>query len=195
MVMRLFHFLDAAPDAADRRVRRLIPTERLLASLRERWGVTFTALSMIAPVGADALEATPRDDFVYAFVHHLAEHFRAGVRVLDHSNELALFTDRNAGLMVLLSLMLAGEPGDTFPPARPVPVSISALSRRFGVSRVHVRKLLRDATAAGLLLPANEPERVVLSPQAAGLAMDFFATALLFVSHCAAQALDEIKPG
>jgi hypothetical protein len=50
-----------------------------------------------------------------------------------------LFADRNAGMMILFSLVESGAPGDTVPPRQPVKLSLSSASRRFGVSRAHVR--------------------------------------------------------
>ena len=59
-------------------------------------------------------------------------------------------------MMILFSMILAGEANDAIPPMRPLQISISALAQRFGVSRVHVRTLLRDAEAAGLIERTSE---------------------------------------
>ena len=80
-----------------------------------------------------------------------SEHFLRGFRLIEVAPDMELFLDRNAGLMILFSILLAGKNDDTIPPRRPVPFSISAIANRFGVSRVHVRTLLRDAEAEGLI--------------------------------------------
>jgi len=104
---------------------------------------------------------------------------------------MELFLDRNAGLMVLFTILLAGTGDDTVPPRRPVPLSISAIANRFGVSRPHVRTLLRDAEDAGLIRREDAGHLVVL-PRLAEGAEIFFATALLFVATCAFEAREEV---
>lgn len=191
-VMRLFGYLEPAPDAADRRVRRLVPTEKLIASYQERWERVMAALGRIRPEGNAALAAIRRIEFVSALVRQFTEHFLAGIRIIDHSPDLTLFTDRNAGLMVAFSLLL-DSCDDGFTPARPVTVSISALSRRFGVSRVHVRKMLRDAADEGFIArPEGEEGPVVIQPKMTQATHTFLATIFLFVAHCADTALDEV---
>ena len=83
------------------------------------------------------------------------DHYRTGVRLLQFAPELRVFAERNGGLMILFSLVIAADLDDTMPPTRPVRVSISELARRFSVSRVHVGRLLRDAEAEG---PSSQPE-------------------------------------
>ena len=192
-VLRLFRYLEPAPRTEDRRVRRLVPTERMIESHRQRWSVMLAAIGEVLPVGKTAHNAMTRADFPAALVGQFAEQFLGGVRLLQHSNELQLFTDRNAGTLVLFSLLQAGAPGDSFPPKKPIAVSLSALSRRFGVSRVHVRKLLRDAVSEGFVArPEGHDGPLILLPKLTIAAQNFLATVFLFVAHCARAALDEI---
>jgi DNA-binding GntR family transcriptional regulator len=77
------------------------------------------------------------------------------------------------------------------PPSRPVPISVSRLARRFGVSRPHVLKLLNDAASEGFIErigPAGD--RAVVLPRLADAAQNFFATMFLFFADCAREALD-----
>jgi hypothetical protein len=193
MVMRLFGYLEQAPSSTDRRVRRLIPTERLIGQLRERWRRLFAAMAMVMPEGPQGLTALEHPEFTPAFVRRLADYFRGGVRLVDHSPGLETFVDRNAGIIVLMSLLLSGDAADTFPPTRPVPVSISALSKRFGVSRVHVRKLLRDVAALGWTVPTNADDgRVILQQPLHQAMMNFIAMAFLLLASAVREANDEI---
>ena len=106
---------------------------------------------------------------------------------------MQLFLERNAGLVMLFNIMLAGERDDTFPPMRPVRVSISALATRFGVSRAHVRKLLRDAQQAGLIERAGVEEGGLMLSAGFRTAMEtVVGTGILFFAHCARAALAEI---
>jgi DNA-binding MarR family transcriptional regulator len=96
-------------------------------------------------------------------------------------------------MVILFSLLLAGEGDDSFPPARPVPVSISALGAKFGVSRKHVLTLLRDAENEGFLQRTGDRnDRVVLLPRVRDGVQAFFATMFLYLAHSAGEALTEI---
>jgi DNA-binding MarR family transcriptional regulator len=95
---------------------------------------------------------------------------------------------------VVLSLFLAGEPDDSFPPTRPIRISISALSRRFAVSRPHVTNLLRDAEQEGFLRRGGpQGEEIVLLPLLSDAAQNFFATAFLFQAESAREALADLR--
>jgi hypothetical protein len=145
------------------------------------------------PEGRQGLEGLSRPAFDAAFVSLLAEYYGAGRRAVEHSPGLETFVERNAGIIILMTLMLAGEPGDTFPPTRPVPVSISALSKRFGVSRVHVRKLLRDAAKLGWTVPTNaDDSRVILQSPMREAMMNFFASSFLLLAAAVRGAISEV---
>jgi DNA-binding GntR family transcriptional regulator len=95
--------------------------------------------------------------------------------------------------MILFSMMLAGEAADTIPPTRPIALSISAMAGRFGVSRVHVRTLLRDAETARLIARTEDSSRIMIRPELANAARIFFASMILFVAHCAVEARAEAQ--
>ena len=172
---------------------KFTPTEKLVETLHQRWRSNFEAIRLVLPEGADALAALQRPEFTPAFVGQFTEHFLAGFRFVDYAPEVQLFIERNAGLVMLFNIMLAGERDDTFPPMRPVRVSISALATRFGVSRAHVRKLLRDAEVSGLLERAGVEEgRLMLSAGFRAAMETVVGTGILFFAHCARAALAEI---
>jgi hypothetical protein len=172
-------------------LRRLVPTERLMSLNGERNRRTFNAIAMVMPAYEEAFAAQSHPDFTGRFVCRYCEYFLAGFRFVDLVPDMRLFVDRNAGVMVLCSMLLAGEADDVYPPALPVRVSSSALSRRFGVSRAHVRRLLQDAENQGLL-QRLDGERVRLLPRLRQGANDFMAAQFLLVAHCAQGALADI---
>jgi DNA-binding MarR family transcriptional regulator len=194
-LLRARGYLAGASDPADRRLRVLVPTERLIALHRERFDQHFAAMERVLPQAMPARAALDEPRFMPAFTRCLGRHFDSGVRILGHSPELVLFAERNAGMIILFSLMLAGEADDTFPPTRPVPVSISGLGAKFGVSRKHVLTLLRDAEGEGYLQRTGERnDRLILLPRVHDAAQMFFASMFLFLAHCASEALAEIGP-
>jgi DNA-binding MarR family transcriptional regulator len=192
-LLRAAGYLAPASDPADRRRRVLVPTDKLLALHKQRFDMHFAAMESVLPEASAARAAFDDPEFMPAFARILGRHFRAGLRLLSHAPELLLFAERNAGMVILFSLLLAGEADDVFPPARPVPVSISALAAKFSVSRKHVLTLLRDAEREGFLQRTGDRhEHVVLLPRVRDGAQTFFATMFLYLGRSASEALPEI---
>jgi DNA-binding MarR family transcriptional regulator len=153
----------------------------------------FDAVALIAPEGAAARAALARDDFLAEMARAVADQFRSGVRALDRAPELEPFAEHNAGLMILSSLVTAGEADDTMPPSRPIKLSISELARRFSVSRAHVLRLLRAAEAEGLIKrTTGAQETVTLTPPLARALRESVAMLFLFYARCARTALADV---
>ena len=70
-------------------------------------------------------------------------------------------------------------------------ISISALSRRFCVSRAHIRNMLVIAEAAGLLAYAPGSESVVVLPALTEAIIQFYGVGFLLFHRCAEGALSE----
>lgn len=189
-LMRFGGYLTPDVEIVDRRQRRLLATPKLYALLRSRWRLHLEAVAPLLPDGAAILAAAEHPAFDDALVIAMGERFRAGFRFVDAAPGLGLFGERNAGMMILLSLITAGPDDDAMPPQRPVPISIAALARRFSVSRPHVLKLIRDAADDGLLERIDADNgRVVLKPRLADATQTFFAAMYLFFTDCARQAM------
>lgn len=189
-LMRFGGYLEALPSR-DRRQRLCGVTGRLIAAHHERWRRLFAAIAMVGENGATALAALDHPAFTPAYAHLLAEDFRAGVRVLlDSAPELGLFAERNSAMIILFRLL-----ADAGVDRRAVPVSISTLAHRYGVSRAHVSKLLRDAEDDDFLsLSDAGGYRVTLAPRLVDAAHTFLATAFLYVGRRAAEAGHAIIP-
>ncbi|MBA3904749.1 MAG: hypothetical protein C0522_13940, partial [Rhodocyclaceae bacterium] len=190
-LMRFAGYLAPAP-ATDRRVRGLVATDRLIGLLAERWRLHFTAMAPLLPEGEAALAVLDDQTFARAFTGAMVARFSFGFRFLKHVPDLGLFADRNAGMLILASLLSAGEVDDTVPPTRPVRVSISALARRFAVSRPHVLKLMRDAAEQRFIErvgPAGGS--ILILPRLSAAAENLFATMYLFLADCAREATEQ----
>jgi hypothetical protein len=191
MLMRALGYLAPAPNEADRRLRRLVPTERLMALHGERNRRLFEAIAMVLPEHAEAFAGQSHPDFTGRFVCRYCGHLLAGLRLIDGIPHMRLFIERNGGIVVLCSLLLSGEPDDVYPPALPVRVSTSALARRLGVSRAHIRRLLQDAEKQGLL-ERLDGDRVRLLPPIRQGASDLMARQFLVASDCAQGAFADL---
>ena len=172
--LRLLGFLRPV-TSEDRRLRRLIPTERFLAAHRERWRRLLAALAMIDPEADAALAALSDPAFMGGFAHTLVGAYRSGRRVSQFVPELLAILERDAGLTMLLSLLIADAAGQ--------PVSITALARRFAVSRAHVLTVLREAEQAGLAIVAGSRGGYRASPELARILRRLFAVMFLLHLH------------
>jgi hypothetical protein len=191
VLMRVLGFLQKSPGDNDRRVRQLIPTERLRATHRDRWFGLIDAMARMTPEVTQLRHDFADPDFERAFLRRSGDQYLAGFRPLSDPKARTLFGERNAGVMIAFSLMTAG--GDDFPPRRPVALSISALARQYGVSRVHVRKLLRDAAEAGFIArPEGDNAGIVVLPPLHDAIGDFFANLFLVMTTSAQRARDDI---
>lgn len=189
-LMRFGGYLAPDIQVVDRRQRRLLATPKLYELLRPRWRLHMSAIAPLLPDGAALLAALDDPAFDNALVVAMVKRFRTGFRLLDFAPGLGLFGDRNAGMLILMSLVTAGAEDDTVPPQRPVPISIAALARRFAVSRPHVLKLIRDAADEGFLERIDaDSGRVVLKPRLAEATQNLFATMYLFFTDCAREAM------
>jgi hypothetical protein len=191
-LMRAGGMLAAVPSL-DRRRRLLVPTEKLLKLHRTRWGMHFAAMSAAIPRAAAYRAALHDPRFIRLFVRELGWRFIAGMRILDAAPDLEQIAERNAGMMILYSLALAGSDDDAFPPLGPVPLSINALATRFSVSRKHVLMLLRDAEAQDLLMRGGAANNeITFLPRGREVLEMMLASLFLYMAECAEAALQAI---
>jgi DNA-binding MarR family transcriptional regulator len=195
VLMRMFGYLASARNEEDRRLHRLVPTDALNAWHHERLAFTLEAIANLLPEGAKALAELRSPDFLTCFVSHVARVYLSGFYYVDHVPEMKLFFERNAGVVVLFSIMLAGEAGDTFPPRGRVTILPATLARQFGVSRSHVRRMVQEAINAGLLeRDEAQPDGYRLLPALHAAFARITALYILHNAHAARAALAEIAP-
>ena len=184
-LMRLFGYLEASSNPWDRRLKLLVPTEKLIETHMVRWRAMFQGMSLVMDEGALGLSLLHDPDFAPALIRNIYRRYDAGLSLNSAVPSLSLFSNRNAGLMILASLLTEAGCG----PAR---LSISGLSSRFGVSRAHVRKILADATAEGLV-EKRDDELVALMAAGLQLCEVFLATGYLALGGCARAASLELE--
>ena len=181
-------YLTPGTDPHHARRRILVPTHKLIAIHHQHWVRQFEAMASIFPHAALVPARLESKAFCTAFLYHLGTYFFAGFRVLDHVPILTELAESNAGLLVLSSLALS-QLANEAPPGAPVRLSISALSRRFCVSRAHVRKILVLADSAGLLVRSPRSECVTVRPLLSEALISFFGTVFILFDRCATAAL------
>jgi hypothetical protein len=110
-----------------------VPTDRLIALQWSRWAGLFRALAMLRPPGVKSPPDQPDHAFMAGLLAGFARHYMAGFRLLAYAPALRASTQRKAGLLVLCSLVVSAPPHTSWQGGVLVPLSVSALSQRFGV--------------------------------------------------------------
>jgi DNA-binding MarR family transcriptional regulator len=188
-LMRVAGYLERAPVAGDKRVRRLAPTAKLLDVQRQRLRRQFEAIAIVLPEAQAVLASLGRPEFENALALAIGEEFMSGTRLLSRSPDLKPFAEYSAGMVVLFSLMLATEQQGSFAIGNSIAVSISELARRFRVSRTQVLRLLREAEEDGFLArAATNYESVVLRSKLKRDMLNMFAMIFLLLAGAAAEA-------
>ena len=160
--------------------RRLVPTEKLLDLHRSRLRGQLGIAAALSPAASAVLERFGEDEMVYRFVGAQAARFRQGFRLVDQAPVLLEFTERIGGVLILADIAL----GDWMAEGRELDLSVSALSRRFSVSRVHVNGVLRRAADLDLIVRDGASVRV--TPKLSAALMGFFGAGLM-LNLCAAR--------
>lgn len=193
-LMRWGGYLTPAAAGGDRRVRRLLPTERLMQLHRERWRRQLPAAAQILPELADTLPWMEHPAFTPAFGVAQAREFIGGFRVVDGQSKLDLFAERDCGLLILFAISLWNEAGRGPDAVKRPALAVSDLARRFGVSRAHVNRLLRDAELAGLLTFSARPAlQVTFTPDLSEALVGFFGQLFRLNARCAIAVMDAMR--
>jgi hypothetical protein len=101
-----------------------------------------------------------------------------------------IFQHAYAGFQLIWTLIETSD-GGVFPPHRSTPPSIAALARRFGVSRIHIRRMLDDAQRACILTCEPDGGIVFAESQYATLTY-LYAMQLLQLLTAASGAMDAL---
>jgi hypothetical protein len=157
----------------------------LIGTFRERAMIDLTAMLQLAPELSAAAEAMRTDEgFVtYALAVSMLATVRPDVFNFRSTPPIAFFLEREAGMLLLFDLLAAQAP-ERRRLLESAPISRYALSRRYGVSRAHINKLLAESG----YVESVESDRVLFKP-ALSRAMERHFAAVFQLNHCAAQAV------
>jgi hypothetical protein len=134
---------------------RYAPTATLIASWRSHLCAALEAASVIEPAVRMVLDRLHDAEILEQFVRIEGGEFLGATGDLRHiSAFVRIFLHRHAGIQIIWSIVAQDSPD--FPSREPVPFSIAATARRFGVSRIHIRRLLDEAAREGLLRCGND---------------------------------------
>jgi hypothetical protein len=149
--LRAVGFLASHPAEQDRRIRILMPTEKMLAHDRAWLAAHYAPLTAVSRF--DDYQPVMGEDPAYQ-----RDNRRVAVEFLPFSGkllavapELLLFFKHAGGHMVSASLLHAAMAS----PDAHAAVPYGEIGDRFGISRTHVRTILSEAQDAGLVRPTG----------------------------------------
>lgn len=146
--MQAVGFVEIIPAPADRRVKRLRLTERMLAHDREWLAADYIILDTLRPDFSYG-RVRDRDPAIQTAIRRQSlALLPEGARLLSAQTDFLLFFSRPGGLMVLEALF---EAALSAPEGAPVPFAFEHIADRFGLSRTHVRGVAQAAEAAGFI--------------------------------------------
>lgn len=155
LYMRYLGFVSMRSDRSAGDPVRYIVSAPFLSLWRIHLKAALTAASILDPDAEAAANRLDDADFFSRFCRLHAEGLAEtmGYEPPDFAI-LKVFINRNAGAQISWTLLFQGKV--EFPPTGPVYLQRAALARRFGVSRVHIRRIIQDACDEDLLKPIDD---------------------------------------
>lgn len=187
-------------EGADRRARRLVPSEAMVSEHRSRTALHFEALDILFP-GGELLRRLMTDEaFFWAMERARGELFAQLGNPLRHFPRLREIARHDSGYTVLSCLMQAtyGRPG--LPEVGICSLPYAACAARIGISRTQVRRSIGLLENAGLVTVLGRGgEAIRISPELVDDVADMFAARLLrfkvnaeAVLNASSPALDQV---
>ena len=151
LYMRYLGYVEPAAEMARGAPTAYVPTARFRASWLSLQRRILEAIRVLEPAVDWVVDALDQPGVLDVLTCVQTECFLEAAHQADLDMAyFRVFMHRNAGIQIVHAL-LAANPDDVFPPRRPIPFSAAAAARRFGVSRIHVRRLMDAAQASDLL--------------------------------------------
>lgn len=145
IVLRLIEvgYVEQHMSPVDARLRLLMPTRAFVRHDQDWLAAHYQPLARLYPDPAYDQPLTREPDFQRAQRRASFAFIPRSAQVFASNPDILLFATRDAGFLILAQMVLDQRQG--------VCRSFDDMGRRFAVSRTHVRQLLRDAKARGLI--------------------------------------------
>lgn len=143
-------FLEPDPGEAPGRRTLYRVTPQFLASYTRHEASVLDAVRVVEPAVGLLLDNLDRASVLHVLALEQGDAFVRGRAQPQHAGLYRAFLHRRGGIQILHALVAAAP---DFPPEGPLAFSPGEAARRFGVSRVHVARMIDDAEAQGLVEP------------------------------------------
>ncbi len=192
--LRMIGYVTAVSTRADGSARLYVPTQKMREVFRNRIRIDIEALAMLEPE-VDSLLARFAEDETFRIFMAEAGNLIGEAKPNEEEGLVRYdaITSKNAGQIIIYNLLQAADHGREFPPLGPAPVSVSALSRRFGVSRAHVLRVLREMEDGGFVTRAADGNGYELQQRLHDAFRQHFALVHLILGGVAYATLQVLK--
>ena len=191
-VLEHIGFVVAVAPPPGQRAKAYLPTPAFIAAWSAHLTAAVRAAALIEPpiaILADRLDDTAT---LHLFLRiQAARLHQIAAGMVEAPPFQRIFMHRYAGTQII-SLLVSSGTGNEFPPSGAMPIALNKVAVRFGVSHLHVRRMLSDATRDGLLDHAANG-MVTLSEGMRTTLAFFFATQLAELIASATLALDALE--
>ena len=147
-LLRQAGYLRQIKDLRDKRIKRLEATRAGITIAKQVLTPYLQALAQLQHVDYAVRRVEIDDAFLGTLARYCSNYFLMHGTLVDLVPEMRLFMARDAGFEILLRLIATEMPGEILKD-RTVHFHYGAVADCFGVSRVHVRRLLEDAAEEG----------------------------------------------
>jgi hypothetical protein len=197
--------LQYACDGPDRRVRRLVPCEPLLATSRQNmlglllsaqriWPDEMSAGQVRVPAGNMDWSAEEHE-YYQRLILATGKLYLSGCDPLRPFGDIRHFTSKDAGSFLLHSIILSSMK-ETGRPSSEITFSLnySDAAQITGVSRTHVRNVIEGAHERGLIEDLGEGGRSMrLTPKMVDAIEQHFASLMILMKAASQQAANAGK--
>jgi hypothetical protein len=154
LYLRFLGYVEPVPRGAEHGPQRYAPTPSFRAAWVVQSRAALDAAAEIEPAAGRVAQALERAEVFEAFARAHTELLIGSAPDADQDDAfIRTLMHRNAGSHLIWLLCLAEGP--TFPSRTPLVIPAAAAARRFGVSRIHIRRVLDGALEAGVLARAD----------------------------------------
>jgi hypothetical protein len=179
-----------ADPASRNRTRKLVLGPDFLAFQQERLRAEISATSLLSPLGDEGLKAFADERFFASYMRVVLGLVFAYRTTLANTPVVEFFYERHGGMLLLHDVIGASE--NTLE-SLPVAISVSAMSKRFRISRAHILKLLRDAHSEGLVTWHAGRRELTLSPDFVLSLKRYFGSIFTSTIYCLSMTLPQLK--
>jgi hypothetical protein len=189
LYLQYLGYVELLPDRFRGAASRFAPTAKFLHAWRAQLSAALGAVGLIEPA-VDLLARRIAEPEIFGRfsktqIEALLAAAHGGVTETAFSR---IFMHRNAGTQLVWTLVAASD--GAFPPTGQIPFRLAVTARVFDVSVMHLRRILRDAQAAGLL--TWDPAGHVTFEEAGRAEIQFmYAGQLLHLLTAAARTMAE----
>ncbi|MDB5470873.1 MAG: hypothetical protein JWR84_2433 [Caulobacter sp.] len=172
-----------APEQPNRREIRLLVTPPLLHNYRERFRVEIESAALLDDRMARLAASWDRPGVFETYFTAYVGGVVMGASAYDPAQPgmWSLFS-HHAGPLILMRICDGADEDDVFPPARPAPLSLSAIAQAFGVSRTHVARVIAESEAEGLMTRSPGGRSITLEPAMRDRISFFFAVVYILAT-------------